>query len=150
MKQSHEFKLWSPQSMFFYIFKVSELLSCTKFSQWRLTYEIIPLVCWGISPVLRKTYRSSFKEFDLVLNWNWVVLCRYDPVHWGVPEGSYASDPNGPARTLECRTMVQVSFNLPELVKGSRLYLRRNTNFSLHYIGLPLPSRIMTFQFMQV
>ena len=33
---------------------------------------------------------------------------RYDPVHWGVPEGSYASDPNGPARIVEFRTMVQV------------------------------------------
>lgn len=31
----------------------------------------------------------------------------YDPVHWGVPEGSYATDPNGVARTVEFRTMVQ-------------------------------------------
>ncbi|KAH9562037.1 hypothetical protein CY35_05G052200 [Sphagnum magellanicum] len=31
----------------------------------------------------------------------------YDPVHWGVPEGSYATDPNGPTRTTEFRTMVQ-------------------------------------------
>jgi pullulanase/glycogen debranching enzyme len=27
----------------------------------------------------------------------------YDPVHWGVPEGSYASDPDGPARIREYR-----------------------------------------------
>jgi pullulanase len=33
----------------------------------------------------------------------------YDPVHWGVPEGSYATDPNGPTRTTEFRTMVQAS-----------------------------------------
>lgn len=31
----------------------------------------------------------------------------YDPVFWGVPEGSYATDPNGPTRTVEFRTMVQ-------------------------------------------
>ncbi|KAG0620855.1 hypothetical protein M758_4G249700 [Ceratodon purpureus] len=31
----------------------------------------------------------------------------YDPVHWGVPEGSYATDPDGPARIIEFRTMVQ-------------------------------------------
>ncbi|CAM6125988.1 unnamed protein product [Calypogeia fissa] len=35
--------------------------------------------------------------------YNW----GYDPVNWGVPEGSYASDPNGPVRTLEFRKMVQ-------------------------------------------
>ena len=27
----------------------------------------------------------------------------YDPVHWGVPEGSYASDADGPARIVEFR-----------------------------------------------
>ena len=27
----------------------------------------------------------------------------YDPVHWGVPEGSYASHPDGPARIREYR-----------------------------------------------
>ena len=31
----------------------------------------------------------------------------YDPWHYTVPEGSYASDPNGGARTLEFRRMVQ-------------------------------------------
>lgn len=31
----------------------------------------------------------------------------YDPVNWGVPEGSYATDPDGPLRTLEFRKMVQ-------------------------------------------
>ncbi|GMH33472.1 hypothetical protein BSKO_01306 [Bryopsis sp. KO-2023] len=31
----------------------------------------------------------------------------YDPVHYGVPEGSYATDPDGPARILEFREMVQ-------------------------------------------
>ena len=36
------------------------------------------------------------------------MVCRYDPVHWGVPEGSYATDPDGPARIVEFRTMVQV------------------------------------------
>ncbi|GAQ85291.1 pullulanase [Klebsormidium nitens] len=31
----------------------------------------------------------------------------YDPVHYGVPDGSYASDPDGTARILEFRKMVQ-------------------------------------------
>lgn len=31
----------------------------------------------------------------------------YDPVHYGVPEGSYASDPDGVARVVEFRRMVQ-------------------------------------------
>uniref|UniRef100_A0A061RDX2 Alpha--glucosidase n=1 Tax=Tetraselmis sp. GSL018 TaxID=582737 RepID=A0A061RDX2_9CHLO len=35
--------------------------------------------------------------------YNW----GYDPVHWGVPEGSYATDPDGPTRVLEFRRMVQ-------------------------------------------
>ena len=33
--------------------------------------------------------------------------CRYDPVHYGVPEGSCASTPDGPARIREHRAMVQ-------------------------------------------
>ncbi|XP_047325004.1 pullulanase 1, chloroplastic isoform X2 [Impatiens glandulifera] len=35
--------------------------------------------------------------------YNW----GYNPVLWGVPKGSYASDPNGSCRTLEFRKMVQ-------------------------------------------
>jgi len=31
----------------------------------------------------------------------------YDPYHFGVPEGSYATDPNGPERILEFRRMVK-------------------------------------------
>jgi pullulanase-type alpha-1,6-glucosidase len=31
----------------------------------------------------------------------------YDPLHYSVPEGSYASDPNGTARIVEFRAMVQ-------------------------------------------
>ncbi|WP_405781302.1 pullulanase-type alpha-1,6-glucosidase [Streptomyces sp. NBC_00859] len=35
--------------------------------------------------------------------YNW----GYDPLHFTVPEGSYATDPDGPRRTLEFRRMVQ-------------------------------------------
>lgn len=35
--------------------------------------------------------------------YNW----GYNPVLWGVPKGSYASNPNSPCRTLEFRKMVQ-------------------------------------------
>jgi pullulanase-type alpha-1,6-glucosidase len=31
----------------------------------------------------------------------------YDPLHYTTPEGSYATDPDGPARTLQFRQMVQ-------------------------------------------
>jgi pullulanase len=31
----------------------------------------------------------------------------YDPLHYGAPEGSYATEPDGPARILEFREMVQ-------------------------------------------
>jgi pullulanase-type alpha-1,6-glucosidase len=31
----------------------------------------------------------------------------YDPLHYTTPEGSYATDPNGPARTLQYRQMVR-------------------------------------------
>jgi len=33
---------------------------------------------------------------------------RYDPVHYGVPEGSYSTAPDGPMRVMEYREMVQV------------------------------------------
>ncbi|MCC3770777.1 pullulanase-type alpha-1,6-glucosidase [Streptomyces sp. UNOC14_S4] len=35
--------------------------------------------------------------------YNW----GYDPLHYTVPEGSYASEPDGPGRTVEFRRMVQ-------------------------------------------
>ncbi|GAV67655.1 Alpha-amylase domain-containing protein/CBM_48 domain-containing protein/DUF3372 domain-containing protein, partial [Cephalotus follicularis] len=35
--------------------------------------------------------------------YNW----GYNPVLWGVPKGSYATNPNGPCRTIEFRKMVQ-------------------------------------------
>ena len=33
----------------------------------------------------------------------------YDPLHYTTPEGSYATEPDGPARTLEFRRMVRAS-----------------------------------------
>ncbi|OOE57522.1 hypothetical protein BZG13_10295 [Salinivibrio sp. ML323] len=36
-------------------------------------------------------------------SYNW----GYDPFHFNVPEGSYASDANGPARVIETRQMIQ-------------------------------------------
>ncbi|KAL5709919.1 Pullulanase 1 [Ranunculus cassubicifolius] len=82
--------------------------------------------------------------------YNW----GYNPVLWGVPKGSYASNPNGPCRSLEFRKMVQslnrigirvvldVVYNhlhgsgphdnnsvLDKVVPG--YYLRRNTDGSI-------------------
>ncbi|KAM7268571.1 hypothetical protein ACFE04_010737 [Oxalis oulophora] len=43
---------------------------------------------------------TAIKDDD---GFNW----GYNPVLWGVPKGSYASNPNGPCRTVEFRKMVQ-------------------------------------------
>ena len=51
----------------------------------------------------------------------------YDPVHYGVPEGSYASDPNGPSRILEFRQMVQALHKL-----GLRVVLDVVYNHTFH------------------
>ena len=46
------------------------------------------------------TIVEALKDRD---GFNW----GYDPVHYTVPEGSYASDPDGPARIVEFREMVK-------------------------------------------
>nr|KYP60685.1 hypothetical protein KK1_023096 [Cajanus cajan] len=43
---------------------------------------------------------TAIQNFD---GYNW----GYNPVLWGVPKGSYASNPNGPYRTIEFREMVK-------------------------------------------
>ncbi|KAJ6821493.1 pullulanase 1, chloroplastic [Iris pallida] len=43
---------------------------------------------------------TSIQDED---GYNW----GYNPVLWGVPKGSYASDPNGPSRIIEFRKMIQ-------------------------------------------
>ncbi|RDX83602.1 Pullulanase 1, chloroplastic, partial [Mucuna pruriens] len=43
---------------------------------------------------------TAIQNFD---GYNW----GYNPVLWGVPKGSYASNPNGPYRTMEFRKMVK-------------------------------------------
>lgn len=43
---------------------------------------------------------SSMRGFD---SFNW----GYDPKHYSTPDGSYASDPDGEARILEMRAMIQ-------------------------------------------
>ncbi len=43
---------------------------------------------------------APFRDRD---GFNW----GYDPLHYGAPEGSYSTDPDGPARILEFREMVQ-------------------------------------------
>lgn len=45
---------------------------------------------------------------DDAFNWG------YDPVHYGVPEGSYASDPDNESRIVEYRYMVQVLRATPQ------------------------------------
>lgn len=48
---------------------------------------------------------SELREFD---NYNW----GYDPFHYTVPEGSYAKQPEGKARLIEFRQMVQDIHNM--------------------------------------
>jgi len=43
---------------------------------------------------------ARVRDFD---GFNW----GYDPYHYGVPEGSYSTDPDGPARIVEFRRMVK-------------------------------------------
>lgn len=50
-----------------------------------------------------------FFEFDNLISICFLCLFRYNPILWGVPKGSYASDPNGPCRLIEFRKMVQVA-----------------------------------------
>ena len=45
------------------------------------------------------------KAVEAIADWdgfNW----GYDPVHFGVPDGSYSSDPDGEKRIMECRQMI--------------------------------------------
>lgn len=53
----------------------------------------------------RQAIVSSIREID---NYNW----GYDPFHYTVPEGSYAQNPEGSARIIEFRQMVQSIHNL--------------------------------------
>ncbi|QOL26770.1 pullulanase-type alpha-1,6-glucosidase [Thalassotalea sp. LPB0316] len=48
---------------------------------------------------------SELREFD---NYNW----GYDPFHYTVPEGSYAVNPEGKARIVEFRQMIQNIHNM--------------------------------------
>ncbi|CAI9091194.1 OLC1v1026154C1 [Oldenlandia corymbosa var. corymbosa] len=48
----------------------------------------------------QQAYITAIQDDD---GYNW----GYNPVLWGVPKGSYASDPNGSCRNLEFRKMVQ-------------------------------------------
>jgi len=53
----------------------------------------------------RQAVISSIREID---NYNW----GYDPFHYTVPEGSYAQNPDGSARIIEFRQMVQSIHNM--------------------------------------
>jgi pullulanase len=63
-----------------------------------------------IDPELLASYPPDSPEQQALINavrdqdgFNW----GYDPYHYSVPEGSYATDPDGPARIREYRAMVQ-------------------------------------------
>ena len=53
--------------------------------------------------------------------------CRYDPVHYSAPEGSYASEPHGAARVRDFRQMVQALHRM-----GLRVVLDVVYNHTFH------------------
>ena len=59
--------------------------------------------------VLKALPSNSPKQQELIdeIHWSDAFNWGYDPVHYGVPEGSYATNPDGPQRVLEYRTMVK-------------------------------------------
>ncbi|KAI3748562.1 hypothetical protein L6452_11718 [Arctium lappa] len=66
----------------------------------------------------QQEYIMAIQDED---GYNW----GYNPVLWGVPKGSYATDPNGPCRIMEFRKMVQVNiFTLLYCSALNRLGLR--------------------------
>ncbi len=64
---------------------------------------------------------SAVKDQD---GFNW----GYDPYHYTVPEGSYATDPNGAARVLEYRQMVQGLNNIGLRVVNDVVYNHTNAS----------------------
>ncbi len=59
-----------------------------------------PSVSFTRSSTIPQTVVSDTRAID---SFNW----GYDPYHYGAPEGSYSTDPNGAMRILEFRQMVQ-------------------------------------------
>ncbi|KAL2899945.1 Pullulanase 1 chloroplastic [Bienertia sinuspersici] len=57
-------------------------------------------------------------------NYNW----GYNPVLWGTPKGSYATNPNGPSRIIEFRKMVQALNRIGLCVVLDVVYNHLNSN----------------------
>ena len=71
-------------------------------------------MCQGYQgKTIAEVFAEEGPESDRVQAWNkWLrgqdgFNWGYDPVHYGIPEGSYASDADGSARVLEFRQMVK-------------------------------------------
>ncbi|GJS41602.1 pullulanase 1, chloroplastic isoform X1 [Tanacetum coccineum] len=66
--------------------------------KWKLDMEMLE----SLPPdsAEQQEYITAIQNED---GFNW----GYNPVLWGVPKGSYATDPNGPCRITEFRNMVQ-------------------------------------------
>ncbi len=62
---------------------------------------------------------AEVKDSD-AFNWG------YDPLHYNVPEGSYATYPDGPARIVEYRQMVQALWNMGLYVVADVVYNHTN------------------------
>ncbi|KOO11262.1 hypothetical protein AKJ18_30010, partial [Vibrio xuii] len=52
--------------------------------------------------------QALMNDLRMLDGFNW----GYDPYHYTVPEGSYATDPNGSKRILEFREMVQSTHDM--------------------------------------
>lgn len=64
-------------------------------------------------------------SFDINVGYVWDSCDgRYNPVLWGVPKGSYATNPNSSCRILEFRKMIQVETLLVLLFEMSISFLK--------------------------
>lgn len=93
-----------------------------KLAQAGLTHvHLLPSYDFGSVPELPENQKSvdfeqlaalpsnSSKQQELIEECNWCDAFNwgYDPVHYGVPEGSYSTDADGSRRVLEYREMVK-------------------------------------------
>ena len=87
--------------------ELSDAFTSSKYAELCRTQQTIRevLASFPSDSEQQQDFMSFVRPLD---NFNW----GYDPFHYTVPEGSYATDPNGSARILEYRQMVQSLHNM--------------------------------------
>eukprot|EP00271_Cylindrocystis_brebissonii_P021887 TRINITY_DN8144_c0_g1_i1.p1 TRINITY_DN8144_c0_g1~~TRINITY_DN8144_c0_g1_i1.p1 ORF type:complete len:1104 (-),score=220.70 TRINITY_DN8144_c0_g1_i1:358-3669(-) len=106
------------------------LLPCFDFSsvnERKETWKTVDEALLGTYPPDSEEQQAAVVSIQNEDGFNW----GYDPVNYGVPEGSYASDPDGAMRTKEFRSMVQAINGLGLRVVLDVVY--NHTHGSGHY-----------------